>query len=175
MQYDAIDDSPAGKWDLRYMDLARRVASWSKDPSTKVGAVLVSPLNGVLATGFNGFPHLVNDTDARMTDRDEKLRFTIHAEHNVVLWATRHGAPVSGSTIYVTRPPCAHCAAALVQAGVKRVIADMPPGDFIARWAKDMRAAAEMFAEAGVANYWLGETDRLRRVERIALPVANEQ
>ena len=84
---------------------------------------------------------------ASMT-RDEKLRRTIHAEENALLFAR---GPVDGCTIYVTHPPCARCAAKLIQAGVARVMAQMPAEGFSDRWADDMRSASAMFLEAGVA------------------------
>jgi dCMP deaminase len=122
------------KWGSRFMDLARLVASWSKDPSTQVGAVIV-------------------DNDAPV-DREVKLLRTIHAEENALLFARRD---VTGMSVYVTRPPCARCAAKLVQAGIVRVVYDLPPVDFVERWALEMREAQAMFADVGVAVTVLGE------------------
>lgn len=155
MQQDTVAGTPANKWTLRFMDMALRSATWSKDPSTKVGAVLVSPMNGVISTGFNGFPHCVEDSADRLSDRSAKLRFTVHAELNALLWALRHNCRVDGATIFVTHPPCAHCAAALAQAGVKRVVADWPAAAFIDRWMADMLAGSDMFAETGINYQWL--------------------
>jgi len=74
------------KWDSRFMDLARLVASWSKDPSTQVGAVIVDQDKRIVSTGFNGFPRCVNDSPV---DREVKLLRTIHAEENALLFARR--------------------------------------------------------------------------------------
>lgn len=132
------------KWDTRMMSLVQLVASWSKDPSSQVGAAIVDQKNRVVALGFNGFPRAVVDTSVA---RDEKLRRTIHAEENALLFAQR---PVEGCTIYVTHPPCARCAAKLIQAGIVRVVSPSPAPAFAERWADDLLSAALMFAEAGV-------------------------
>ena len=57
------------KWDERFIELARLVAAWSKDPSTKVGAVIVRPDRTVASVGFNGFARGVDDTEERLNDR----------------------------------------------------------------------------------------------------------
>ena len=103
------------KWDRRMLGLVNLIATWSKDPSTGVGAVIVDSKNRIVSVGFNGFPRAVCDSDEALFDRDEKLRRTIHAEENALLFAR---GPVDGCTIYVTHPPCARCAAKLIQAGV---------------------------------------------------------
>lgn len=92
------------KWDRRMLGLVNLVATWSKDPSTGVGAVIVDSKNRIVSVGFNGFPRAVCDSDEALFDRDEKLRRTIHAEENALLFA---GRSVEGCTIYVTHPPCA--------------------------------------------------------------------
>ena len=101
------------KWDRRMLGLVNLIATWSKDPSTGVGAVIVDAKNRVVWLGYNGFPRAVCDSDEALFDRDEKLRRTIHAEENALLFAR---GPVDGCTIYVTHPPCARCAAKLIQA-----------------------------------------------------------
>ena len=137
------------KWDARFIALAQLVATWSKDPSTQVGTAIVDPKNRVVSLGFNGFARGVQDLDVT---REEKLRRTIHAEENALLFA---GRPVEGCTIYVTHPPCARCAAKLIQAGIVRIVAQMPAEGFGERWADDMRSASAMFLEAGVGFEYL--------------------
>jgi dCMP deaminase len=139
------------KWDTRFIDLAKLVASWSKDPSTQVGAVIVDKDKGIVSTGFNGFPQGVDD---EATDRDIKLLRTIHAEENALLFARRD---VTGMTVYVTRPPCARCAAKLIQSGVSRVVYPLPPVDFVERWGNEMREANAMFSQVGTTITALGE------------------
>jgi dCMP deaminase len=136
------------KWDHRMIGLSQLVSSWSKDPSTQVGAAIVDAKNRVVALGFNGLPRTVADDAAILANRDERLRRTIHAEENALLFATRS---VENCTIYVTHPPCARCAAKLIQAGVMRVVSAKPLSAFSERWGDDVRSSTSMFAEAGVS------------------------
>ena len=133
------------KWNTRMLALAELVAGWSKDPSTQVGAVIADGSNRIVSQGYNGLPRGVSDDPAVLADRDEKLRRTIHAEINAVLFA---GRSVAGCTIYVTHPPCARCAAVLIQSGIARVV----HADRALRpdWAADLASARAMFVEAGV-------------------------
>lgn len=136
-------------WDARFLRLAREVASWSKDPSTSVGAVAVREKR-VLATGYNGLPQHVQDTQARLQDRDTRLAMTVHAEANLIAYAARHGVCLAGSTIYVwPLMSCSNCAAVLIQAGASRVVVP----DYIEpmRWQESFDRSRAMFAEAGVA------------------------
>lgn len=133
------------KWDQRFLDLAAVVATWSKDQSTQVGSVIVDSRNRIVSLGFNGFPHGLDDTPV---ERDEKLRRTLHAEVNSILHARGN---TEGCRIYVTHPPCARCAALIIQAGITQVIT--PPSTsthFEVRWADDIASAQQMFLEAGV-------------------------
>lgn len=133
------------KWDKRFMDMAFLVASWSKDPSTKVGAVIVDTNNRVVSLGYNGPPRGVED-DATI-DRDTKLRRTIHAEKNAILFA-RGGT--AGCTLYVTHHPCGPCAAVIAQVGIDRVVIPSGESTLSHRWAADICEAARMFHQAGV-------------------------
>lgn len=151
------DDCPRirqNKWDRRFLELAQLVASWSKDPSTKVGAVVVDEDRIVLGMGYNGFPRGVEDTDERLNDRPTKYAFVVHAEANAILNA---GASAKGATIYVWpafgKPPlCSSCAKLVIQAGIKRVVGFEPEIDdeTAARWAPELAHARAMCEEAGV-------------------------
>lgn len=133
------------KWDRRFINMARHIAAeWSKDPSTKVGAVLVDVDKVVIGTGFNGFPRGVDDDPERYADREMKLDLTVHAEMNAILKAS---ASARGSTLYCTHPPCVRCAAHIIQAGSKRVVSvawDRPD------WAKSIERSQMIFREARV-------------------------
>lgn len=144
-----IEIRPApDKWDSRFLDLARHVSTWSRDPSTKVGAVIVRPDRTVASLGFNGFPRGVDDAPERYADRETKLRFVCHAEPNAILTAHER---LHGCSIYtVPFPPCCECAKLIVQAGIKRVVAPSTPPEIRARWADSLDAADVMFREAGV-------------------------
>jgi len=132
------------KWDERYINLAKHIADWSKDPSTKVGAVIVDNKGRIASLGFNGFPQKISDNH-RLNDRDEKYNVIVHAEANAILFANKD---LSGYTIY-TYPfqPCSRCAGLIIQSGIKRVVTvkdDNP------RWKKDFYTSEQILLEAGV-------------------------
>lgn len=135
-------------WDQRFLDLAQHISSWSKDPSTKVGAVAVRDRR-VLATGYNGFPRGVADLPGRLADRNEKLLRTVHAEANIIAQAARSGVSLDRATVYVWPfLPCSSCCTLLIQAGIKRVVVpDMPIPD---RWSESFDMSQKMFKEATV-------------------------
>jgi dCMP deaminase len=148
------------KWDLRFLGLAKHIGSWSKDPSTKVGCVIADSRNRLVGTGFNGFPHGVKDLPERLEDRDLKYKLVQHAERNAVAFSTND---ISGCTAYVwPQPPCAQCAGALIQAGIKRIVAPDIPRDH-ERWGRDHELAFEMYAEAGVVV----DFERLEDIENM--------
>lgn len=146
------------KWDRRFLAHAEHLASWSKDPSTQVGAVIVRPDRSIVAQGYNGLARGVIDTPERLNDRAIKLRITLHAEENAILTAGRHGGAI-GCTLYTwPMPPCAHCAAHAIQAGIVRIVAPRPNPSHADRWGLDFALAAEMYREAGLALDLLGGT-----------------
>ncbi len=106
-------------WDRRFLALADFIAEWSKDPSTKVGAVIThTKSRRIVSTGFNGFPAGVEDAPERLFDRATKYEMIVHAEQNALMFAGQHA---EGCTLYVTPlPPCARCAALIIQAGIAR-------------------------------------------------------
>jgi len=138
------------KWDCRFIRLAREVASWSRDPSTKVGAVAVDAKRRVLSLGYNGFARGVCDDNHLYEVRELKYPRIIHAEANAILNAT---ASLEGSTVYVwPLCPCSGCAGMLIQAGVKRVVTipnDNP------RWKDSFVVTEEMFSQSGVSLDYL--------------------
>lgn len=134
--------------ELKFMPMVHVVASMSKDPSTKVGALALDDNLYVLATGYNGFPRGVADTAERLSDRDTKLSFTAHAEANVIAQAANHGVSLRDSTLLVSALfPCVACSALIVQAGIRRVIA---PRVKESRWKVSNELARVIFDEAGV-------------------------
>lgn len=136
------------KWDERFMQLAAVVASWSKDPSTRVGAVITKG-NRIVSLGYNGFAVGVDDSKERYADRDFKYPAVIHAEENCLLFAKQD---LTGCTIYVhPMPPCASCAAKIIQVGIKRVVSTAPTELQQSRWGRDIAIANTMFAEAKVS------------------------
>ncbi len=136
------------RWDARFLALAMHIADWSKHRTTKVGCVVVDDDRRIRVTGYNGFPRGVTDLPERLADRPTKLLLSVHAEANAVATAARSGVSLAGCTAYITHPPCAACAASLVQAGIKRVVFQ---GQLRADWADSEAAGRLLMDEAGVA------------------------
>lgn len=139
------------RWDLFYLGMADYVAKASKDPSTKVGAVIVRPDKTVASLGFNGFPRMMSDHPNLYADRDTKYSRIIHAEVNAILHSREQ---LSGYTLYCTHSPCDRCAVQIIQSGIKKVISwhiDKDPA-FKERWAC-IEQANRYFREAGVMYY----------------------
>lgn len=137
---------PPDRWVVRFMSLAAEVATWSKDRSTKVGAVLVGPDREVLGVGYNGFPPGVDDDNDKLHERPLKYLITAHAEANAVAFAAKNGVRLDGASIYVTMFPCSTCAKLLIRAGVRFVCAPTPTR---ADWAEEHAAAKSLFEAAG--------------------------
>lgn len=142
------------KWDRRFIELARHISSWSKDPSTQVGCVVVGPDREIRSTGFNGFPRGVQDCAERLSDRAQKYPLICHAEENAIMHAARVGVALRGCTMYVTWPPCTRCARGLVQAGISEVA--VPGGlDIPDRWREDFDLSQTLMREAGTSFRWV--------------------
>ena len=134
-------------WDTRFLDLAEHISKWSKDPSTKVGAVIVDSYRRIVSTGYNGFPVGVMDSYDRLTDRDTKYEMIIHAEANAILFAHQR---MNGMTLYTTPfQPCSRCASLIIQSGISRVIS-YEIEESKNRWVDSFKLAKELFDEAGV-------------------------
>jgi dCMP deaminase len=139
------------KWDTRFLQLARTVAQWSKDPSTKVGAAITHG-NRIVSLGYNGFAAGVNDDPARYQDRDFKMAGIIHAEENCLLYSR---GSVQGCTIYTwPMPPCSNCAAKIIQAGIYRVVSIEPTAEQMDRWRRSFEIAEAMYQDAGTVTQW---------------------
>ena len=138
------------KWHDRYLELAQQIASWSKDPSSKIGAIAVGSKGQVLAQGYNGFPRGIEDSEIRFENKELKYKYVVHAEMNLIYNASYNGVSLDGSTVYVTGlPVCSECAKGLIQVGVREVI--MPTQeDTTDKWVESFQLSKELFEEAGV-------------------------
>jgi len=145
------------KWDRRFLRIATEVSTWSKDPGTKVGCVIVNNRR-IIATGYNGFPQSISDNLERYTDRDYKLSVTVHAEANAILNAAKNGTKVEGSTLYVNFPPCTQCASSILQAGITQIICPNPE-KAPERWRANFLTANNLFFEAGVQVLYYLDSD----------------
>lgn len=127
------------------MGLARTISERSKDPSTKVGAVVVDERQVIAATGYNGFPRGIQDLPERWENRETKLTYVVHAEVNALLNASKS---LVGCILYVYPLfSCSNCAKAVIQAGIKRIVAHAPD---LERQECKYDAAIQMYKEAGV-------------------------
>lgn len=138
------------KWDQRFLSTARLISTWSRDPSTKTGAVIVSPNKSIVSLGFNGFARGTKDHEKLYLDRDYKISRIIHCEINAILFADRQR--LVGATLYTTPfLSCSNCAEIVVQSGITRCVAPPLPDNLIERWQRSCETAQKTFAEAGVA------------------------
>jgi dCMP deaminase len=145
------------KWDKRMVGLAEHIAQWSKDPSTKVGAVIVDDKNRVAGHGYNGFPRGVDDDCELYEDRDQKYPRVVHAELNAIL---NSRGSVEGCTIYVSPlAPCAECAKAIIQAGISRVIISSGAARSSDRWNESTKVGWEMMDQTGISVEYIGQED----------------
>lgn len=156
-------------WDRRFLRIAEEVRTWSKDPGTKVGCVLVSDRR-MIASGYNGFPSTLSDSLELYEDREYKLAVTVHAEANAIMNAAKNGAKTQSCTAYVTFPPCSQCATSLIQAGVSQVVCP-DPESAPERWRASFKLGNEMLYNSGVKLLYYSEDD-LRCPTRTALSVA---
>jgi len=139
----------SNKWDIRYLGLAREVSSWSKDPSSKIGAVAIGNKGQVLSQGYNGFPRGIIDRQVRYEYKEKKYKLIVHAEMNAIYNATYNGVSLDGSTLYIWGLPCcSECAKGVIQVGIRRVV--MPKKNYPEQWAESFKLSKTMFLEAGV-------------------------
>lgn len=133
------------KWSKRFLKLAKLVATWSKDPSSQIGACVVDKKNRIVSVGFNGLP--VGTNDDRVHIREVKYETIIHAEENALLFARRD---LRGCTLYVTTLPCSRCSSKIIQSGIRKVVCPEPSADMLSRWESSFKLAKELFSEANV-------------------------
>ena len=136
-------------WDKRFLKLAKHISEWSKDPSTKVGCVVVGPDRELRSTGFNGLPRGIEDNEERLNNREIKYPLICHAEENAIMHAARIGISLKDCTAYVTWPPCTRCARSLIQAGISTIV--YPENiEIPERWMDDFNLSLNMLKEAKI-------------------------
>lgn len=131
------------KWDQRFLNLAEHVSSWSRDPSTKVGAVITYGKE-IVSLGFNGYPTFISDNEED-DSREEKYNKIVHAEMNAILFAKRD---LIGTRLF-TYPfmPCHNCMPIIIQAGIAEIMtytSDNP------RWVESFKISEMLCEKAGV-------------------------
>jgi len=139
-------------WNLKYIELAKKFASWSKDPSVKVGAVAVGSKGQVLSQGYNGFPKKFDDSLDIYENTELKKKYIIHAEMNCIYHATLNGISLEGSTLFVYGlEVCHECAKGIIQVGIKEVVA-YSPGLPKTKWLDSFKSTHQLFEQSNI-NY----------------------
>jgi dCMP deaminase len=135
------------KWDLRYLALSGFIASFSKDPSTKTGAVITRPDRSPVSVGFNGFPACMPDAPERYDNRESKYSRIVHCEVNAQLFARE---PLHGYTLF-TWPfaSCDRCCVQMLQAGIRRFVSLVPTQDGLSRWGDAFERTKGYILESG--------------------------
>jgi len=111
-------------WDETFMEICHVLAKRSKDKSRQFGCVIVGPNKEIRSTGYNCFPRGTDDSQEWKQERPVKSHWFCHAERNAIFNAARVGVALKGCTLYVNGIPCADCARAIIQSGIKQVIVD---------------------------------------------------
>ena len=143
------------KWITRFLEMAKLISTWSKDPSTKIGIIVANDSNHILGTGYNGFPSNIDDAPERYANREVKYDFVIHAEMNLIYNATYSGVSLKGGILYCYGLPiCKECAKGVIQVGIKRVYM-LLENDFSDKWKESWQKTRELFDEAGVEWYFV--------------------
>lgn len=143
------------KWHIRFLELSDFISQWSKDPSTKVGAVIVDKNRRIVSTGYNGLPCNVEDYDFRLNNRELKYKIILHAEENAMSFAKQN---LEGCSLYISSlPPCSHCASLIIQNGIKDVyIWDQ---EIPERWKENMSISMTILKEAGVDLHFIKKVE----------------
>ena len=139
-------------WKIFFMQQAQIMSTRSKDPSTKVGCIIVSQDGYVISEGYNGFPRGIADTEERLNDRTQKYPRIVHGEANAVINACRNGTKIEDGVVFVTQPPCPDCAKMLVQSGISQIYyIDLDKSKKnVAGWRDMLTFSFDMFKEAGI-------------------------
>lgn len=137
-------------WNTRYINLAKEISTWSKDPSRKIGAVAIGDNGQVLSQGYNGFPRGILDLQERYDDRPTKYKYVVHAEMNCIYNATLNGVSLKGATMYVHGlPVCSECAKGIIQVGIKKVFWNLD-SEIPEIWLESLKLTIDLFEEAGI-------------------------
>jgi dCMP deaminase len=137
------------KWDHRFLQLARLISTFSKDPSTQIGAAIVSPDRTLTSVGFNGFPQGMEDKQEWYDNREIKYSRVVHGEINALIFAN---GSVRGHTLY-TFPfaPCDRCCVQMLQAGIARFVFPKASDEAMERWGPAFEKTYQYILECGAS------------------------
>jgi dCMP deaminase len=139
----------ASHWARRFLDLAALVASWSKDPSTKCGAVIVRPDKTICSVGYNGFPKGMPDDEQSYLNRSDKYSRVVHAEVNALIWSQDRS--VKGYSVFLSPfLSCDRCFVQLAQAGIAEFVAPKATPEQLGRWGDSFDRVRRYADEMGV-------------------------
>ena len=130
--------------------------NYSKDPRTKVGALILRADGTPVSWGYNGFPRSIVETPELWENREEKYKRVLHAESNAIDFARES---LEGTTIFCSLFPCSNCAARIAQAGIKTVVFEGEPREDLGA-----RVAFEMFGQANIEVIQKEEDDMMVRI-----------
>jgi len=148
------------RWDTHFLNLALAHSKMSKDPSTRVGSVIVGPDKELISMGFNGLPRGLADTEERLCNRELKYKLVVHAEMNAVLAGARLGMRLKDTTMYLVAqsvetgliwggPPCTRCLVEMLQVGISSIITtsfkNVP-----SKWREDLLLSVSLIKEVGL-------------------------
>lgn len=143
------------KWNNRFLELSKNISGWAKDPSTKVGSIIVDKDRRIISTGYNGFPSKIEDTEELYNNRDMKYNMILHAEENAILFSKQD---LTDCTIYTyPLPPCSRCASKIIQSGITEVVSVFSDNE---RWKDNLELSCWMLTSAGV-SYKLYKDEKL--------------
>lgn len=139
-------------WIERYLNQAEFIANnYSKDPSSRIGCLIVSSDNVILSQSWNGFPRGIVDSEDRLNNRELKYQYIQHSELNSITNAARNGIALNNSTLYVYGLPiCSNCAGAIVQSGIKNVYIRLKENVDMSRWHDSWNISKIIFHESKV-------------------------
>jgi dCMP deaminase len=140
------------KWINEFLLEALNKSKRSKDPSTKVGAIVIGKDGEPLSNGYNGFPRGVLDLESRYNNREKKYRYVEHAERNAIYNAARTGISLKEGTLFVANlPVCNECAKGIIQCGISHVYVAIPINlEILELWKTSDEITKEMFIETGI-------------------------
>ena len=138
-------------WNQRYMQMAKEISLWSKDPNTKIGAVAVGSKGQILSQGYNGFPRGIRGNPDRLNDRETKYKFVVHAEMSVLYKATQSGVSLDGAKLFVQGLTVGNeCCKGIIQVGIKEVYVAQECIDLRPHWFESWMQSLDMFNEVGI-------------------------
>lgn len=151
---------PTQKWDERFLGIACSISSWSKDPSTKVGALAINVERKIIAQGYNGFPIGCDDSERFYNNRESKYVRIIHAETNVICNACNSRVGLQLSTVYIYGMyPCPECIKLLAQVYVARIVFQLGETQNLEKWKVDFETSKSLMRELHIGYTHYKETN----------------